>query len=457
MIAVLRHRSYRHLFLAQVIALLGTGFTTIALALLAHELAAGNAGLILGAVLAIKMIAYVGIAPVVGAYADRLPRRFLLVTLDVLRAGVVCALPFVTEVWHIFVLIFVLNACSAGFTPIFQATIPDVLPNDEEYTQALSLSRLAYDLENLLSPVAAAALLTILSFNALFLLNAAAFVASAMLVFTVLLPSSQTDSNTHTARSRLTRGVSIYMKTPRLLGLLGLNMAVSVAGAMQIVNTVVYVRSYLGLQQREVALAFASVGAGSMVVALILPKVLKMYRERTVMLLGGSLITGTLLLGSVLNVGYAGLLGLWFVLGVGSSLVMTPTGRLLKQSCHPEDRTALFAAQFSLSHACWFLAYLLAGWMGANIGLGGTFVVLGAIALISTAVAARYWWSQDPYEIEHEHAEMEHSHVHTHDEHHQHDHESWEGPEPHRHAHVHLRQKHKHAFVIDQHHPLWPE
>ena len=131
MLDVLAHRIYRHLFLAQVIALIGTGLTTVALALLAHDLAEGQAGVVLGTALAIKMVAYVGISPLVGAYASRLPRRTLLVSLDLMRAAVVCALPFVTEVWQIYVLIFLLNACSAGFTPVFQAMIPDILEDEE--------------------------------------------------------------------------------------------------------------------------------------------------------------------------------------------------------------------------------------------------------------------------------------------------------------------------------------
>ena len=70
---MLSFRRCRHLFLAQVTALVGTGLTTVALALLAHDLAGGQAGLVLGTALAIKMVAYVGIAPLVGAYASRLP------------------------------------------------------------------------------------------------------------------------------------------------------------------------------------------------------------------------------------------------------------------------------------------------------------------------------------------------------------------------------------------------
>ncbi|GEM_PF-5411182 len=74
----LHNRTYRHLFLAQVIALVGTGLLTVALGLLAYELAGGDAGQVLGTALAIKMIAYVGVAPIAGAIAGMLPRRAYL-------------------------------------------------------------------------------------------------------------------------------------------------------------------------------------------------------------------------------------------------------------------------------------------------------------------------------------------------------------------------------------------
>ena len=44
MLSVLNNRTYRHLFTAQVIALVGTGLMTVALGLLAYELAGADAG-----------------------------------------------------------------------------------------------------------------------------------------------------------------------------------------------------------------------------------------------------------------------------------------------------------------------------------------------------------------------------------------------------------------------------
>jgi MFS family permease len=105
MLEVLADRTYRHLFLAQVVALLGTGLATVALGLLAYDLAGDGAAMVLGTVFTIKMVAYVGIAPIAGAFANRVPRRAFLVALDLVRAGAALCLPFVTEIWQVYVLI----------------------------------------------------------------------------------------------------------------------------------------------------------------------------------------------------------------------------------------------------------------------------------------------------------------------------------------------------------------
>lgn len=273
MLAILENRTYRHLFLAQVIALVGTGLATVALGLLAFELAGAEAGAVLGTALAIKMIAYVGVAPVASAFAERVPRRAMLVALDLVRAAVAVFLPFVTEIWQVYVLIFVLQSASAAFTPTFQATIPDILPDEKEYTRALSLSRLAYDLESVVSPMLAAALLAFISFHSLFAGTVIGFLVSAALVISVVLPSPK-PSKPRGIYDRTTRGIRIYLATPRLRGLLAINLAVASAGALVIVNTVVYVQAVYGLDNQAMALALAAFGGGSMVAALALPKLL---------------------------------------------------------------------------------------------------------------------------------------------------------------------------------------
>lgn len=257
----LRDRTYRRLFTAQVVALLGTGVASVALSLLAYDLAGANAGAVLGAALALKMVAYVALSPVLAAVVEGLPRRRVLVGLDLARAAVVLAMPWVTEVWQVFVLIFVLNGCSAGFTPAFQAVIPDLLPEEREYTKALSLSRLAYDLEALASPLLAAALLLVVDFHALFAVNGIAFLASATLVSLTALPPA--GPRAAEVRTRMTAGLRRYLATPRLRGLLALSFVAAAGSATVIVNTVVLVRTDLGHGSSAVAIALAAAGIGA--------------------------------------------------------------------------------------------------------------------------------------------------------------------------------------------------
>ncbi|WP_406129449.1 MFS transporter [Streptomyces sp. NBC_00989] len=423
MFSVLRDRAYRHLFTAQVIALVGTGLATVALGLLAYDIAGADAGSVLGTALAIKMLAYVVIAPAVGAVADRLPRRALMVGSDLTRAGVALMLPFVDQVWQVYVLIFLLQSASAAFTPTFQAVIPDVLPAERDYTQALSLSRLAYDLESLFSPALAAALLSLITYNWLFLGTMAGFLASAALVVSAALskPVTATTPRSGSAYAKATAGTRLFFATPQLRALLALSLAVAAASAMVTVNSVVYVRDRLGHGAADVSLALGAYGAGSMVVALLLPRVLDRVPDRVVMLRGALLLTVVFVgLGAITAAGSGswrwpgpGLLAVWAAFGAACSMVLTPTGRLIRRSAPPEERTSAFAAQFSLSHSCWLLTYPLAGWLGADAGLQAAVVALGTIALAAGLLAVRLWPAREPVAVEHDHTGLDAAHPHV--------------------------------------------
>lgn len=435
MLDVLADRTYRHLFAAQVVALLGTGLATVALGLLAYDLADDNAALVLGTVFTIKMVAYVGIAPIAGAFANRVNRRRLLVTLDLVRAGAALCLPVVTEVWQVYVLIFLLQSASAAFTPTFQATIPDVLPDEARYTRALSLSRLAYDLENIVSPMLAGLLLALVSYNSLFLGTVVGFAASAALVVSVLLPSPK-PSEPRGIYDRTTRGIRIYLATPRLRGLLALNLAAAAAGAMVLVNSIVLVRSTLGLDAAALAWTLFAFGAGSMLAALALPKLLDRVPDRPVMVASAALMVVTLLglAGeiAVLGLNWPVLLGAWLLVGLGYSAVLTPSGRLLRRSAHAEDRPALFAAQFALSHACWLVTYPLSGWLMTQFGPVAALGTLAALAGVGALSALRLWPQEDPEILEHSHDNL-----------------------PLDHPHLQGARRHAHPFVVDDQHPRW--
>ncbi|PWE32682.1 MFS transporter [Maritimibacter sp. 55A14] len=399
MLGVLAHPDYARLFAAQVIALLGTGLLTVGLGLTAYQIAGERAGTVLGLALTIKMVAYVGLSPLAHAVVARLDRRRVLIAADLVRAAAALCLPFVTEAWQIYLLIFVLQAASATFTPTFQGVIPDILEDEAEYTRALSLARLAYDLENLLSPVLAGLLLAVVSAPWLFGGTVAGFLASAMLVAATALPAVASGQPQSFA-DRLTRGVRLYFAAPRLRGLLALSATVSAVGAVVIVQSVVIARGIYGGGEVALAVALGAHGAGSMLAALALPRLLERLADRAVMLAGGTLAAGAMAAAG-LGVTLAGwpawpvFLAIWFVLGLGLSTILTPAGRLLRRSALPRDRPALFAAQFALSHACWLVGYPLAGFLGPALGLGLTMLAMGGAGAVALLVARRVWPAGD--------------------------------------------------------------
>lgn len=444
MLDVLANRPYRRLFSAQVTALLGTGILTVALGLLAYDLGGEQAGAVLGTALAIKMIAYVVLAPLASAVTARLPRKQVLIGMDLFRAAVALCLPFISAVWQIYVMIFLLQAASATFTPTFQAVIPDILPDERDYTKALSLSRLAYDLENLISPMLAGLALLLISYHWLFAGTALGFVASAALIAGAALHSPTEASPQLPFLERLTRGSRIYLATPRLRGLLALNLAAAAGGAMVIVNTVVIVRDRFRGSESDVALALSAFGLGSMLAALALPRLLDRLNEHAVMTPAALLMTVLLLTFGgawALGIGpsWAMLLAAWFALGLCYSTVLTPSGRLLRRSARDSDRPQLFAAQFALSHACWLLTYPLAGWIGERAGMGSASLVLGVCAAIGVLKAWLVWPADDPSIIEHTHQNLPPDHPHLGDA--VRDGDSW---------------RHRHVFVIDDEHRVWP-
>ncbi|WP_280456721.1 MFS transporter [Nocardia carnea] len=439
------HRDYLRLFIAQSSALFGTGLTTVALGLLAYELAGADAAAVLGLALTIKMVVYVTVAPVVGAYADRVPRRIFLVSLNVIRAGVVSALPFVDQIWHIYVLIAVLQTASAAFTPTYQAVIPDILPDERDYTRALSAAQLAATMETLLSPMLAAAALALISFHWLFVGTAIGFVASAALVMSTRIPNAGAAAD-GSLGERIAVGLRIFLATPRLRGLLALNLVIAAAGSIVMVNTVNFARDTLGGDQADVAKLLAANGFGTMVVALVLPRILDRIDARPVMLTGATTLLTGLAAAVALSMTDAGnwhriaATAVWAIIGAGTAAVLTPTGQVLRRSSHPADRPALFAAQFSLSHLAWLVTYPLTGWLTTSAGLTATWATLAVLATGAAAGAIRLWPRHDPAELTHLHEIGTVDPARLTDA-------------------VRLNDglyQHTHVFVIDAEHPRWP-
>lgn len=236
-----RNRNFRLLFGAQVISLLGSGVTTVGLALFAYQLTAGvSATAVIGNALTLRILAFLLFSQPAGVIADRVSKKRILIAADVIRFGLLALFPFITAVWQIYALIFAINAVTAFFTPTFESSVPEVV-GDEQYVKALSLSRVASDVEAVAAPAVAGVLVVLLGLRWVFWFDAFTYLVSASLVATVAMPHVRRSLPRISLRSfltELTTGTRILLREPSLRQALTLSIAEATAGAAAIVATV---------------------------------------------------------------------------------------------------------------------------------------------------------------------------------------------------------------------------
>ncbi len=172
------------LYLAQTISLFGDALTWLGLALLAFELAGKSSPLVLASALTIRVTAFVLLAPLAGVVADRIDRKPILIITHLGRMFLVCLLPFVREIWQIYLLILGLNIFNAFFTPTYQATIP-LVTGKAEYPQAIALSSATYQILGVFGPGIAGVLALFIGARDLFFWDGASFLVAAILIVTL--------------------------------------------------------------------------------------------------------------------------------------------------------------------------------------------------------------------------------------------------------------------------------
>ncbi len=395
MLAVLRNGKFRRLYIAQVVTLIGTGLATLALALMAYDIAAERAGIVLGTSLAIKMVAYVLVAPLAQAICQSMSRRRIMMAAHLVRAGIAFVLPFVSEIWQIYLLVFVLQAASATYTPTFQSVIPDIVTDRDDYTAGLGLTRLASDLEQIVSPVIAGALLVLMESRDLFYATSLACCLGAILTSFTPIPQAKRMEKEGSLWSRSVRGIRIMVSVPALRMVMLLNMAVAAVVSIVLVASVVIVRDHLHLSSHSLTLILAINGCGSMTMACAIKGIIQRVETRKIMMIAAFLLS-LCCLGIAITVGYMeampcylALAFLWYVIGIGWSAVEIPVGQLIRSHVRSQDMPAVFAAQFSAQHACWLVCYPLAGFL-SSYSLIALPIVMGTIGLAFTGFAHLY-------------------------------------------------------------------
>ncbi len=400
-----RNRNYIFLFSAQIVSLLGSGVTTVGLALFAYQLAGGeSATAVIGNALFLRILAFLIFSQPAGIIADRFNRKYILIAADVLRFGLLALFPFITEVWQVYALIFLINAVTAFFTPTFEASIPEVV-GEEHYVKALSYSRVAVDIEAVAAPAVAGLLIVWLGVRWVFWFDAFTYLVSALLVLPVAMPHLKkafAPLSVSDFLTELTVGTRIILREPSLRQAIVLSFAEALAGAAAIVATVVYVHDVLGYGDTAFALVMAGLGLGSTLAAIALGRATGRYEKdssnremlhgrrhvwtRYALVLGG-LILGLLLLPGIFKPSIVIFAVMWFLNGAGQALIGISSSTLLAEHTDETERGRAYAAHFALTHACWLITYPAIGYAAAAFGTPATFTIAGAVCLLITFFA----------------------------------------------------------------------
>lgn len=128
--ALLSYKDFRHLWLSHLLVTLGSSAFPIALAVFVLD--GGGSATSLGLILGSRVLSSVMLGLVGGVWADRLPRKYVMIVADLYRGLIMLGLAFIATPdvapWILALLVFVMGAGEAFSYPAAGAIMPSLLP-----------------------------------------------------------------------------------------------------------------------------------------------------------------------------------------------------------------------------------------------------------------------------------------------------------------------------------------
>jgi MFS family permease len=398
-----RHRDYRFLVASMGVSLFASGMWIVALVWQVIELGGGPSELSLVATassLGLLLSVLIG-----GVAADRLPRRALLIVVELVRIGTALAVGLLAvtgmlHLWHLAVVAFLIGAAEAFFFPAYTALLPTLLPPDELLA--------ANGVEGMLRPVAQQALgpalagvvvgaaapsVAILVAGGLYTVALLALVAMR----TLPVPAAAEGSS---VLGELREGFGYLFRTGWLFATLAFaSLYVLVLIGVFEVLLPFAVRDQTGSGAGGFAFVLGAFGVGGAIGSLVVSS-LRMPRRylTTMILLWGAGAAPMALIGMTDRLWVMGLAA--FVVGFTGSAAMVIWGTLLQRRVPPHLLGRVSSLDFFVSLALMPVSMAVAGPVGEWIGIPTTFVLAGAVPVF-LAVAAILGWRLPADEIAH--------------------------------------------------------
>jgi MFS family permease len=207
------NRNFRRLWLAQMVSEIGDWFYTVTLYTLLLQFT-GRAQSV-GLALVLQVLPQTLVGPSAGVVNDRVRRKRVMITADVVRAGIVLCMLLVrsrSTVWLVYPLLVMETVMAAFFEPARNSVIPNLVRR-QEVIVANTLSSMTWSFNLAVGASLGGLVAVFLGRDAVFILNALSFVASALLI------GKMTFDEPHTAGLPRLRVRDVFDFSPMMEGL----------------------------------------------------------------------------------------------------------------------------------------------------------------------------------------------------------------------------------------------
>jgi MFS family permease len=390
LLALLKTSSLRRFFFAHFQSELGTGAAYVALMLVAyHRLHTGWA---IALVLLADFLPGIALGAPLGALADRLPRRRLMIGADLLRAGAFVGLALIPSFGATVALALIAGVGTSMYRTSVNAALPGMV-SDEQRSPATALYGMNFSIGMTVGPALTALFLLFGPPTLVLAANGVTFLVSA-----ALLSSIQIDRRARSPEEPEAEDERVSLWTSTLEGarsagrlpgvsvLLAIGAISILAGALMNVAEPLLATGPLHAGNSGYSLLVAVYGAamtaGSVATSRAGSSVSRLRRW----LVLGLAAQGVGMIGSAAapNLGWAS--ASFALTGAGNALFLGPELRLLQELVGERLLGRVFGLRDTVANLAYVLAFLSAGAVLALLGVRAVFA-LGGIALIALTAA----------------------------------------------------------------------
>ncbi|HEX4529460.1 MAG TPA: MFS transporter [Acidimicrobiia bacterium] len=274
-VTLVRRPGFRDLLVGQGVSSLGDWMGTVALMALVLQLT--DSPLAVGGILTLRLLPAAVGAPLAAKAAGRWDRRRTMLAMDLTRAGMVFAIPFVRALWWIYLWGFLLEVASIVFLPARDSSIPDLVdgPDDLALANGLILGTSYGSIPIGAALFAAVAALPVQiaghPYALVFFIDAATFVVSFLCIarLTQLGPSVMTDADGDEHTDLRFRDA---FAIPLVAAVMPAALAVSLGLGALFSLGIVFVRDVLHASDAEFGVLIALFGVGAVLGLVVLQR-----------------------------------------------------------------------------------------------------------------------------------------------------------------------------------------